>query len=510
MLDNQSAKGTVFISLPPAYWERNASDMEIGEHTAALKAGEVSLLGAVMTGAAVMAPTASILFGVALVAGVAGSAVPLIFLIAAVGVLATGNTLARFARIWPSAGSFVTFITRVFGSTVGLAVGVAVLLGWLVAYAAVYVFIGDFLAHDFFGGSRGELTTSLLIIGFVALVLIPVVRGVQLSVRVSLIALLVEVALIVVLGFSVLVHGGAHGISLSAFALPDGGLKPIALGFAITVFLFGGFEQPVPMAEETRNPRRNVPLAVILCIVGIGALYVFASWFLVLAFGDGAALAQQADPIHAAAARYAPWLAPLVKWILLSSFIGFGVAANTAVSRIVFNTAREGLLPKQLGALHRRHRTPAVAAFAFGGAGMAIGLGSKLVADSTAAVTLLSTVGSLLIISMYVLVNAALVVWWWRERRASREHGVVAHVVVPVAGIAVLASPYYYNLKPGQPSPLDLVPWGLALLAAVAAGFTALVRRRSPDLLATAGRVIAGEADASTVPEVGVASTVGS
>jgi amino acid transporter len=482
--------------------------MEIGERAGALKTGEVSLLGAVMTGAAVMAPAASILFGVALVAGVAGSAVPLIFLIAAVGVLATGNTLARFARIWPSAGSFVTFITRVFGSTVGLGVGVAVLLGWLVAYAGVYVFVGDFLANDFFGGAGSGLTTSLLIVGFVAIVLVPVVRGVQLSVRVSLIALLVEVAVVVAIGVSVLVQGGADGISLSPFSLPHGGLEPIALGFAITIFLFGGFEQPVPMAEETRNPRRNVPLAVVLCIVGIGALYVFASWFLVLAFGDGAALAKQADPIHAAADGYASWLAPLVKWVLLSSFLGFGVAANTAVSRIVFNTAREGLLPKPLAALHGRYGTPATAAFSFAGAGVAIGVGSKLVADSTEAVTLLSTVGSLLIISMYVLVNAALVVWWWRERRAGREHGVVAHVVVPLAGIAVLASPYYYNLKPGQPSPLNLVPWGLALLVALAASFTALVRRRSPEHLATAGRVLAGEADSATAPDVAVASAV--
>lgn len=52
--------------------------MEIGEHTQQLQRAQVSLLGAVMTGAAIMAPSASILFGVALVAGVAGSAVPLI------------------------------------------------------------------------------------------------------------------------------------------------------------------------------------------------------------------------------------------------------------------------------------------------------------------------------------------------------------------------------------------------------------------------------------------------
>jgi amino acid transporter len=472
--------------------------MEVGEHSQRLREGEVTLLGAVMTGAAIMAPSASILFGVAVVASIAGSAVPLIFLIAAVGVLATGNSLARFARQWPSAGSFVTFITRVFGPTVGLWIGVTALLGWLIAYAAVFLFIGDFIANDFLGGSTSDLTTSLAMVAFVGVVLALVIRGVSISVRVSLVALVIEVAVIGVICAAVLIDGGPNGISLHPFAFPSGGFEPVALGFAVTVFLFGGFEQPVPLAEETRNPRRNVPLAVLLCVVGIGALYVLASWALVIAFGDGAGLAQQADPLHAAADTYVGWLAPAVKWVLLASFLGFGVAAITAVSRILFNTARDGLLPPALGRLHPRYRTPTAAAGAFAGLGLAVALGSKAITDTLTAVTLLSTAGSLLIISMYVVINAALIVWSARERRAGRRHNPLTCVAVPAAGIAVLALPYYYNLKPGQASPLDLVPWVLAGAVVATVAYVAWVRGARPAQLADAGRILAGET--TTVP----------
>jgi amino acid transporter len=486
--------------------------MEIGEHGKRLKRDQVTLLGAVMSGAAIMAPAASILFGVAVVAGIAGSAVPLIFLIAMLGVLATGNSLARFARVWPSAGSFVTFITRIFGSTVGLWIGVVALLGWLIAYAAVYLFVGDFIAADFLGGTTSKWVTAAAMVAYLLVVMVPVVRGVSISVRVSLIALAIEVVVIGIVCAAVLLDGGPRGVSLHAFAFPSGGFQPIALGFATTVFLFGGFEQPVPLAEETKDARRNVPLAVFLCVVGIGALYVFSSWALVIAFGTGGALAQQADPLHAAADHYVHWLAPLVKFVLLSSFLGFGVAAINAVSRIVFNTAREGLLPAPLGRLHPTYRTPAVAAAAFAGVGLVIGLGSKLFTDTLTAVTLLSTAGSLLIISMYVLVNAALVVWWVRERAAGRVHSALTSVAVPLAGIVVLAAPYYYTLKPGQPSPLDLVPWVTLGIALLAIAFVAWVKTSRPEQLASAGRILAGEAEAdaraATQPAAGNAVSV--
>jgi amino acid transporter len=162
----------------------------------------------------------------------------------------------------------------------------------------------------------------------------------------------------------------------------------------------------------------------------------------------------------------------------------------------VFNTARDGLLPAPLARLHPTYKTPVWAAAAFTGLGAVIALASKPFGDTLSAVTLLSTAGSLLIISMYVLVNAALVVWWARERSAGRTHNPLTCIVVPLLGIAVLAAPYYYNLKPGQPSPLNAMPWVLAGIALAGAAFVAWVRATRPEQMADAGRILAGEAEA--------------
>jgi hypothetical protein len=102
---------------------------------------------------------------------------------------------------------------------------------------------------------------------------------------------------------------------------------------------------------------------------------------------------------------------------------------------------------------------------------------------------------------MYVLINAALIVWWARERHAGRRHNALTCVGVPAAGIAVLASPYYYNLKPGQASPLDLVPWVLAGALVASVAYVAWVRAARPAQLAGAGRILAGESESvPTVP----------
>jgi amino acid transporter len=113
---------------------------------------------------------------------------------------------------------------------------------------------------------------------------------------------------------------------------------------------------------------------------------------------------------------------------------------------------------------------------------------------------------------MYVLVNAALVVWWARERAEGRVHSPLACVAVPLAGIVVLAAPYYYTLKPGQPSPLDLVPWVTGGIALLAIAFVAWVKTSRPEQLASAGRILAGEAEAegraATQPPAGNAVSV--
>ena len=163
-----------------------------------------------------------------------------------------------------------------------------------------------------------------------------------------------EVVLLLALAIAVLAKGGAQGLSATPFHWPGGsGTKDIFIAFSLAVLAFGGFEAAAPLAEETRNPRRNVPLAVIGTVVISGILYVFCSYALIIAFGPGhiGALASDPNPFHTAASRFISPLAPLITWIFLTSVTSSYVAANTQTARVIFAGARGGLWARSLASV---------------------------------------------------------------------------------------------------------------------------------------------------------------
>jgi amino acid transporter len=458
-----------------------------------LRRDEVGLIGIVVVGLATVAPATSLLFSTAVLASIAGAAVPTICAFATVGVLCTGWSLARLTAVWPSAGSFVTFISRTMGGRAALFVATALLLGLITVYSGIYYFAGDYLSAAFFGTSAEPWSTVASVL-FVVLSLVPVILGVQISVRAALTLVTIELAVIAVIIAATLLDGGARGITLEPFTLPEGGFGPIALGFATAIILFTGFEYCVPLAEETRDARRNVPLAVLLSIIVVGVIFVVGTWALVLAFPSVDALAESTDPLTAAAQQHAPVVEPLVRWVLLSSFLGFGVGLNAAFARVLYRSAQAGLFPRPMGRLWASRRTPVVAALCFAVPPLVIGGIGKAIAGTENTVPLFATAGTMFVILEYALVNVALILLYVRERRRGHRRSALADVVVPALGVVVLTLPYYYSLKPGQPSPLNLVPWLALGILALAAAYTASVLRRRPELTDTAGAVLAGEA----------------
>src|SRR6202041_1644567 len=172
---------------------------------------------------------------------------------------------------------------------------------------------------------------------------------------------------------------------------------------SLAVLALGGFEAAAPLAEETRNPRRTVPLAVLGAVVVSGIIYVLGSYALVTAFGVGHAgtLAADATPFHTGAKAFLPFVAPLITWIFLSSVTSSYVAANTQTSRVIFAGGRGGLWSKSLASVSPRFRTPAWAAIAFVAPSILIGCVSTAFTDPGTASGFLSTFGILGVVIMY-------------------------------------------------------------------------------------------------------------
>jgi amino acid transporter len=224
---------------------------------------------------------------------------------------------------------------------------------------------------------------------------------------------------------------------------------------------------------------------------------VFCSYALIVAFGTDhiAQLAANPNPFQAAAKTFIPALAPLITWIFLSSVTSSYVAANTQTSRVIFAGARGGLWSRTLAAVSPRFRTPWAAAIAFVAPSIAIGVVSTAFTDPGTAVGLLSTFGILGLVLMYLVANIALIVQWAKFRRAGVRKNVWTWVVTPVIGVLVLAIPVWDDLRPGQPTPYNYLPWLTLVLIAAGVVYMLVLQAARPRVIENAAALLEGDAD---------------
>jgi amino acid transporter len=467
-----------------------------------LQRNQLGLLGVIMPGVAQVAPAFNLFFTTGVMVGLAGASAPLIFLISMVGMIATASSLAQFAGVYPSAGSFITYITRSIGTKVAVAIGVITILGYIIAFGGIYIFVGSYIVQNVFGNPHIWGITQLTTIVYGALVVAPVVVGLKFGVRITVVLYVFEVLLLLALSVTILARGGASGLSSTPFAWPSGHSTDVLLAFSLAVLAFGGFEAAAPLAEETKNPRRAVPVAVVGAVVISGIIYVLGSYALVTAFGisHAGALAANPNPFHTAAKAFIPFVAPLITWIFLSSVTSSYVAANTQTARVIYAGARGGLWSSVLATINVRFRTPAAAAVAFVAPSIVIGVVATAITTPGSASGFLGTYGILGLIIMYLMANVALVVEWAKFRARGIHKNIWLWVVVPVIGVAVLAVPVWGDLRPGQPSPYNILPWLTLGLVALGVVYALVLGALRPDALERAPALLEGDESLASGP----------
>ena len=455
--------------------------------------GQIGLWGVLIPGLAQVAPAFNLFFTTGLMASLAGASVPLIFLISMVAVLATASSLAQFAGIYPSSGSFLTYIAKSIGAKTSTTVGVITMLGYTIAFGGIYIFVGSYIVQNVLGNPHFWGATQLVTILYGVLVTVPVIVGLKFGVRISYILYIFEAVLLVVLSLVFLAHGGPQGVSLTPFKWP-GTSKSTLLAFSLAILAFGGFEASAPLAEETRNPKKNVPIALLSTVVVSGVIYVLGSWALVTAFGPAhvSALASDPNPFHTAAAKYVSVLAPLITWIFLTSVTSSYVAANTQTARVIFGGARSGLWSRTLSKVSARFHTPANAVIAFVAPSIVIGVVSTAFTDPGTASGFLGTYGILGVIIMYIVTNVALIVHWARSDSALRAKKIFSQLIVPLFGVAILAIPVYGDLQPGQAAPYKYLPYLTVALILVGIVYTLVLNSLKPDVIRDAPRLLEG------------------
>lgn len=466
-----------------------------GRDETRLRRNALSLRHIVASTLACIAPAMSFFFGFAVIVQGGGIAAPLTILTAMVVILFLTNTIAQFSRFTPSTGSFVTFTGKAFGPSVGATVSVFITFGYIVTASTVVSVAGVWAGETLktFLGLSIHWSILTVLLSFVTGWL--VMRGVQLSTLWSSIFFYFEAGLLVV-GCVLMMTAHSSFLTIAPFRFSNlrGGLAGLGAGFPLAVYLFIGWENSAALAEETENPRRNIPRALITGTLAIGMFYIFLAYATAVGFKmDAHALGASQLPFIDALKSSAPALLIVAYIAGVTSILGSLISLVNSQARILFSSGREGILPEFLGKIHPQHQTPHWAMWVFLTIAVALILGFGLFGGVAPLdyFGFAGTLGTIPIILTYMLTNLALPVYVIRFHRD--ELDVFRHVLLPIAGTLVMLPPLWGLVQPEQPWPFNVFPWIALGAFALSAIYGIVIARLSPGLAARIGAYVADQ-----------------
>jgi APA family basic amino acid/polyamine antiporter len=345
--------------------------------------------------------------------GIAGDRAPLAFLLAGLVAGATGYSYALLVRVFPRAGGEAVFVHRGLGRLAGRLVGAGVVATGIVSSAVIT------LAFAGYAGTLVPVPAPLLVVGIVSLLALVAWWGVRESVVLAAVITVLEVgalAVVVVAGLPLLSDVG--GLA-RVFAPPTdiAALAPVLSAAVIAFFAFIGFEDIENMAEETVDPVRTAPRAILLTLGITMVVYVLLATVAALA-PDRQAIAGSPAPVAVLFETLTGLPGETLAAVATVAMINGILVQIVMAARVLYGMAREGLAPSALGALDARHQTPAIATFAVAAAIAALALAFPLLrlAELTSLVTLV--VFAMVNLSLFRLATAmpqaGLGRWrWW-------------------------------------------------------------------------------------------------
>ncbi|MDR3661831.1 MAG: APC family permease [Mycobacterium sp.] len=367
-----------------------------------LKRNAIGLVGVLFMAVATAAPITAMVGNVPIAVGFGnGSAAPAGFLVATIvlGLFAVGY--AAMSRHITATGAFYGYISHGLGRVVGLAAGFLTALAYMVFEPAL-IGIFAFFSRDLFTSLFG-VHLPWLLFAAVALVANAVLTyfDVNLAAKVLGGLLVTEIVMLTLMAGSVVVSGGGpEGWSLSSLNPINGltGLHTVVpnangvgtmavvgsagVGLFFAFWSWVGFESSAMYGEESKNPKKIIPVAIMSSVLGIGAFYVVVSWLAIVGTGPAKAVALAQDTNTAGEIFFGPvrdhlggWAVTMFQILLTTGSYACGMAFHNCAARYIYAIGREDIIPgtaKTVGRTHHIHGSPHVAGFVQTGVALVI------------------------------------------------------------------------------------------------------------------------------------------
>jgi amino acid transporter len=458
---------------------------------------------------ALMAPSMAANINPQFTAQTVGRAVPLAFLFAAVGVLLVGYGFVRLCQYYQHSGSVYAFVGSTLGPRAGVVSGLALFATYtfygVVTASATGIIGTDFLSKIGIWDDPGKwgpfVLAALALLGGLLLTVAPARRGTSTlllieGATVALILLVCAVVLVRVIGNNA-PDGGDQHFTLDVFSVPAGiGPSTLFLGIVFGFLSFAGFEAAATLGEETENPRREIPRAILGTAIFGGVYFTVVTAIEMMGFGSDArgvkAFASSPALVGDLGSSYiGNWVGDLVSLGATISAFGCCLACCVGASRLLFAMSRDLTEGERGLAAVSPQGTPSRAAFAVVATMAAIIVVSVTAfgAEATDTFAWSGTIGTLILLVAYVLTTIAAMFVQQKMNIARWE------VAIPVAALVVLGYTLYRNVIPypteGAAQWFPVVAGGWIVLSVVAV-------LAAPGAAARLGRRLAADEGFST------------
>lgn len=388
-------------------------------------------------------------------ANYAGPGIIISFIIAAVGCALAGLCYAEFSSMIPVAGSAYTYSYATMGEFIAWIIGWDLVLEYAIGAATVAsswsgylnvllakygVALPDFLIHTPFDGGIINLPAVFIVV-LMSLVL---VRGTSESAWVNNLIVILKIGIVlifIIIGFNYIRPENLHPfIPKNTGTFGEFGWSGIIRAAAIVFFAYIGFDAVSTAAQETKNPKKAMPIGILGSLAICTVLYILFAYVMTgvahYTMFEGGELAPVAKAID--------WMGPIVNGVPTPDYPWLNTAIIVAIllgyssvilvmllgqSRVFYSMSKDGLLPRVFSDLHKSHRTPYKSnlLFMLFVSAFAAFIPGRIVGEMTSIGTLFA----------FILVCAGVLVMRYKIKDAPRGFKVPFVPYIPILGILV-------------------------------------------------------------------------
>ena len=423
-----------------------------------LKNNQLNIVEVIALSVAIIAPTFAMSMNVGLMVSTVSYSVSIVFIISTILMSFVAISFVKFNQYFSSAGSAYTFIEKSLGKRASAIGGWALLLAYIAFSAGCSAAFGSLFSSFILELSGISIPWIVSAIFCEFLIWYISYSDIKLSTNIMLVIEAASILLVIILAIVILIKvGSSNGLSSVPFEGNGNSISSYAAGIVYAILCFGGFEGASSLGEESKNPKKSIPIAIFSTVIVAGIIFVFVSYAQVIGFGATEvgieAFKNSPSSIVELSNKYMGNIFTILITLAISvSAFSTALGSMTASSRLLYSLSKDKNVPQVFSLVHEKHHTPYIAVNTIGVI-IVIPILALLNHDGVEVFGYIGTTGALALLLVYLMTSLSSIVYFGKNKIWTWQ------LVIPIIALLVLGFTFYSNIYPIPAFPNNLFPY---------------------------------------------------